>query len=120
MLSESRRTHIVTSMAANGSGVGGCWPTHDQILLRAAVLEDDEARDAWLRWRAANDPATTDAAPYGCCRRLRNLPADALDDGDATTLRSSYQATWYRNQLRLKSVPTRSSSCATRESRRWC
>jgi Uncharacterised nucleotidyltransferase len=93
-------------MTTHGNGRGNCWPTEDQVLLlRAGLLREDKARAAWLRWRANNDPQTTDR---GSVRLLplvyRNLPAGTLADADATALKSSYQAAWYRNQLRLKSV----------------
>lgn len=106
MLSEAPRTHIVKPMAVSGSGSGGCWPTEDQVLLlRAAVLDGDDASDGWSRWRARNDPKDTDR---GSVRLLplvyRNVPSEALDATDLTTLKSSYQAAWYRNQLRLKGV----------------
>src|SRR6266542_1994328 len=80
---------------------GGCWPTEDQVLLlRAGLLGPDEARAAWLRWRAEHDP---DDADRGSLRLLplvyRNLLSAGLEANDLGKLKGAYNATWFRNQL---------------------
>ncbi|MGH3055998.1 MAG: nucleotidyltransferase family protein, partial [Gaiellaceae bacterium] len=79
-------------------------PTGDQILLlRSALFEEDAAREAWARWRAANTPESADP---GSARLFplayRNLVSAGIPEPDLAQLRSAYRAAWFRNQLLLK------------------
>jgi hypothetical protein len=90
--------------AAAPRGTGGCWPTQDQILvLRAALLDVDEALAAWTRWRVAS---SLDKADRGSIRLFplvyRNLGAAGLPEPDLSKLKGAYRATWFRNQLILQ------------------
>jgi hypothetical protein len=90
-----------TAQATRDLPVGGCWPTSDQVLLlRAGLFEADRAADAWGRWRARNDPDTTDR---GSTRLLplvyRNVGAAGLSEPDLSRLKGAYRAAWFRNNV---------------------
>src|ERR1051325_11544967 len=96
-----RELRSLAGRSAAATEPHGCWPDEDQILLlRAALLEEDEAWSAWLRWRAANDLSTADR---GSLRLLplvyRNLLSAGLAEPDKSTLKGTYNAAWLRNQL---------------------
>ena len=56
--------------------LGDCWPTPDQtLLLRAALLPGEAAREAWVAWRQRASLAELD----GGSRRL--LPVRVADRG---------------------------------------
>jgi hypothetical protein len=85
------------------SRLGGAWPSERQeILLAAALSLPEPAGDAWARWRALEDPDTTD---FDSQRLLplvfRNLFATGLDDSDRARLKDLYRTWWYRNQMLL-------------------
>jgi hypothetical protein len=99
-----RSKGLAAEQAGRVAPRGGCWPTADQILLlRAALLEADEAREAWVSWRTANNPDTADG---GSLRLLplvyRNLGPASLDESDRHKLKGAYRAAWLRNQLLFK------------------
>src|SRR5215470_16570408 len=80
---------------------GGCWPTHEQVLLlRAALLEPAEAAAAWAEWRAVASPEDAD---QGSSRLFPlahgNLPADVVAPEDRAIIRGAYRAAWYRNMV---------------------
>lgn len=73
------------------------------LLLHAALLEGEEACEAWRGWRSARTLETM-AWPS---RRLLPLVATNLAgrlDEETTRLRGAYAAAWYRNGLLLRST----------------
>jgi hypothetical protein len=82
------------------------WPTHDEeLLLRAALLDGEEARDSWLRWRRierspALDPATTRLLPLVA----HNLASSGLDDPLLARGRRAQSLVWGRNQALLRAA----------------
>ena len=86
-----------------GAFVGSFWPNERQkLLLRAALLEDERAAEAWHRLRLDFD---VDALNLGEVRllplvydRLRRL---GIDDPALPKLRGLYRRTWYLSQVLL-------------------
>lgn len=84
----------------------GCWPTPEQtLLLRAALLDGDDAVAAWQAWR---ERAVFDEAG-GAAYRLMPLVHQKLSGalaGDPLVprLKGLYRHTWSRNQLLFHAV----------------
>ncbi len=82
------------------SRTSGCWPTpRERLLLEAALLDDEAARDAWERWRSTD---TLDDLDAGAQRLLpllyRRLTALGVDDPALSKLKGVYRRSWYHNQ----------------------
>jgi hypothetical protein len=80
---------------------GGCFPTLGQeLLLRAAFLQDQNAMDAWHVWKAHADLNRIDYGSYRLLplvyQNLKNL--DAQDEWMGR-LRGIHRNTWYKNNL---------------------
>jgi hypothetical protein len=82
---------------ANG---GSVWPTPAQVLLlKAALLQSDEAVEAWTQWRERSaldgvDPSSAQLYPLA----YRNLSRIGVQDPDLSELKRHYLATWVGNQ----------------------
>src|SRR5215813_6004791 len=79
----------------------GCWPTREQeLLLRAALLEDENCIAAWEQWKSRVD---VDRIDVGSKRLLplvhRNLLNRNVEDPLMVKLKAVYRRTWYENQL---------------------
>lgn len=79
----------------------GCWPNEPQrLLLQAALLEGDRAREASEAWRARIDLDLIDAGSF---RLLPLLYRAMTTRGESWEhlgrLRGVYRQTWYRNNL---------------------
>lgn len=82
---------------------GGCLPTPDQeLLLRAALIQDQSAGSAWRKWQTRVD---FDAMDWGSYRLLplvyRNLKTLCVEDELMGRLRGIHRRTWYKNNLLL-------------------
>lgn len=70
------------------------------LLLRAVLLDPEEARRSWERWRAGR---TLEAADLASIRLFplvyRNLTESGLDEADLNTLKGTYRAVWVRNHV---------------------
>ncbi len=80
---------------------GGCWPTSlQELLLRAALLDGENAIDAWEEWRSRVD---ADQLDLGSERLLplvyRNLVNRNVKDPVIGKLKAVYRRTWRDNQL---------------------
>lgn len=77
------------------------WPTPEQeLLLRVAFGEPEEALAAWRRWRERNEPDTAEPGSLRLMPLLyRRLAAIGADDPALESLKHVYRGTWYRNQL---------------------
>ncbi len=78
----------------------GVWPSAEQeLLLRAALADGQEAATAWERWAAA---VGTDRMEPGSAQLLplvyRNLNALGVEDRRLAGLKTRYAFTWARNQ----------------------
>jgi hypothetical protein len=82
------------------------WPTHDEeLLLRAALLHDERALDAWNELRPQIDLATLDGASIAAIPTLRrNLVALGIDDELFTVFKGVHRFSWARNQVLLDVV----------------
>src|SRR5574341_997684 len=83
-----------------------CWPDRRQrLLLRAALLADGDALDAWQAWKSEAD---FDQLDYGTARILpllyRNLTFLQIHDPFLRRLKGIYRRTWYANQLTLRDL----------------
>jgi Uncharacterised nucleotidyltransferase len=79
------------------------WLTEDQRdLVRACVLSDDEARQAWERWRPRyHQPIERDTGRL-LPLLYRNLAAAGVDSEEMVSLRDAYRRTIARNRLHLR------------------
>jgi hypothetical protein len=76
-------------------------PTRQQeLLLRAALLEGDEARHAWMRWQSSVDIEKLDAGSNQLLPLLyRNLRKMGTACPEMSRFKGVYRHTWYKNQL---------------------
>jgi hypothetical protein len=92
------KTHRSTHATANK---GGCWPTKEQeLLLRAALLQGNEAIAAWHDWESS---IAIDQLDQGSQRLLpllyHNLREHGVDASLVGKFKGVYRATWYKNQM---------------------
>jgi hypothetical protein len=85
-----------------------CWPTPEQdLLLRACLLSDNEAFDAWQRW---NDLIDIDSIDHGSHRLLpllyRNLERFNIESLELVRIKGVYKRTWFQNHLLFKHAQT--------------
>jgi len=80
---------------------GGFWPNRDQEnLLRAALLDGEEALRGWDAWRSTVDIDQLDPGSHRLLALLeKNLRDLAVDDPVLPKIRGVYRQFWYRNQL---------------------
>src|SRR5436190_3352548 len=83
-----------------------CWPTAQQeMLLRAALLQGQDAIEAWTRWKSSVDLQHLDAGSRRLLPQLyRNLRDQGIDDPFVTGLKTLYRRTWSDNQLLFHEV----------------
>jgi hypothetical protein len=87
--------------SAPAAFTGSCWPgPTEQLLLRAALLDDPEATAAWREWLAGDRLESAHVSE----RRLlppvyRNLMRLEADGPEMGRLRGIHRHDWYRNQL---------------------
>ena len=79
----------------------GWYPTRQQeLLLRAALLDGDSAKESWKEWRSAID---IDLIDLGSRRLLpllyRNLNRLEIHDSSANTYKGVFKLAWYKNQV---------------------
>jgi hypothetical protein len=89
-------------------------PNEGQLmLLRACLLEEAPARDAWRRWRASVDVQHLDNGCYRLVPLLwKRLSSWRVDDPDMGTFKGVYRRTWYTNQLTIARAGTLVSGLA--------
>lgn len=85
---------------------GGWWPRPEQReLLRAVLLDREDASAALGRWRGLVDLDDIDVGSFGIlpllARRLSDLASDHADDA---RIRGVHRQVWARNQLHLKAA----------------
>lgn len=85
----------------NVSERGGCWPTQSQeLLLKAALLQDQNAIDAWEKWKSNVDVRELDRGSLRLFPQLyRNLNIQGIKDSLLSTFKEAYRRTWRDNQL---------------------
>ena len=85
---------------------GASWPTpHQELLLRAALLEGDEAMQSWFDWRSRVEVDLLGRPSRRLLPLLyRNLRSLGVQDPLMPKLKRAYQSTWYRNQIRFRDM----------------
>jgi hypothetical protein len=79
--------------------------TAELLLLKAAALEGNVAREAWLSWQQSQDIALSDKASYELLPAVyRNLSEQDRGQGNGAILHGIYRKTWLQNQLHLSSA----------------
>jgi len=80
---------------------GGFWPTETQeLLLKAALLTDDQGRRAWQAWQKAADIEALDTGSFRLLPLLySNLLKLGVKDPVMPRLKGVYRHFWFRNQL---------------------
>lgn len=95
---------------------GGCWPDAGQTeLLRVCLQPEEQAREAWKRWRAAVDFERVDAGSFRLLPLVfRRVSAWSLDDPVLPRLKGVYHKAWARNQMVLAGKPAIIGAMQTR------
>lgn len=85
---------------------GFCWPTHKQeLLLRASLLQGEDALIAWHQWRATVDIECLDPESYYLLGLLyRNLSIHDVNDSHMARLKGVCRSRWYKNQLLFQKI----------------
>ena len=78
-----------------------CWPTAQQeLLLKAAISEPEDASAAWNRWISQVDISTIDQGSYRILPLVyRRLGSQLESDPRIQKLKGVYRRTWYKNQM---------------------
>jgi len=81
----------------------GCWPTWQQeLLLRAALLQGEDALSAWEKWKASVDVERLDPGSHNLLPLLYdNLATLGIKDSIMNKFKGVYRQTWYKNQLSI-------------------
>lgn len=84
----------------------GCWPTRDQeLLLRAALLQGDQALESWNEWRRS---VNLDVIDYGSHRMVpqlyRNLQRHGVKDPLMDRLKGVYRYYLYKNEILMHRI----------------
>ena len=80
---------------------GGCWPTEaQQLLLRAALLEGEDALVSWREWQRRTDIEDLDAGSSRLLPLLEwNLHRHDVRDPQMARYKSVSRHYWFSNQL---------------------
>src|SRR5262245_47798267 len=83
--------------------IGNLWPTpHQELLLGAALLNGDEALEAWEEWKVGVDVDTLDWGSQRLLPRLyKNLHLHGIDEPLVAKFKGYHRRTWCENQLRF-------------------
>ena len=81
--------------------LGGCWPTKSQeLLLKAAVLQDGAALAAWNEWTARVDIERLDTGSYRMLPLLyHSLNQLGVETSEMKRLKGVYRYAWCKNQI---------------------
>jgi len=84
----------------------GFWPTmKEEMLLKAALLEGEQAIRAWQKWRANLDTDRLDTASLQILPLLyNNLRNHHIEDPAMKIFKGFYRAFWYKNRLLFHSM----------------
>jgi hypothetical protein len=87
-------------------GAGGCWPWPVQEnLLRALLLEDGAAREAFALWRPQAELQEPDGGTFRLLPRLvATLRRLGIEDPDLPKLQGIHRMAWCRNQLLFRNL----------------
>lgn len=84
----------------------GCWPTpHQELLLRAALLQGEPALEAWNEWRRK---VNLDVIDYGSHRMVpqlyRNMQRHGVKDPLMERLKGVYRYYLYKNEILMHRI----------------
>ena len=93
--------HDINNVTVAVSDKAGCWPTKDQeLLLKAALLDHDEAKDSWNRWESRINITNIDNSSYRILPLVYwNLRSFEKDEHIAHILKGVMRKTWYANLM---------------------
>jgi len=79
------------------------WPDRSQLcLLKAALWQGDEARQAWIDWQRGTDLMAIDFSSWNLLPLAwRNLSNQGVDDPVLRECRGYYRYHWAKNQVQL-------------------
>lgn len=99
-------TTVSTETVSPASRPSGVPPTTmHRSLLRAALLPEQPALDAWREWRDSIDIETLDPESHHLLSALYpNLVRHGVEDQHTSRLKGVYRRTWYANQLLTRSL----------------
>ena len=83
--------------------VGSCWPTQEQILLlKAALLSDDDAASAWKKWDARVDIEAIDPGSFRLLPLLyHNIAPLGLRPRYLDRIKGCYRMSWTNNMMHM-------------------
>ena len=86
--------------------IGNLWPTpHQLLLLKAALLRDEPALDAWAEWKVGVD---IDSLDWGSQRLLpklyKNLHSHGIEEPLVRKFKGFHRRTWCENQLKFRKL----------------
>ena len=83
--------------------MGGHLPNEEQqLLIKATILEKDQALSAWQAWKKRVDTNHIDPGSFKLIPLLfRQLTSFGIEDPLLSRYKSVYRSIWYRNQLLL-------------------
>lgn len=86
---------------SSAPATGGCWPNEQQeLLLKAALLEGEAARAAWMSWRAKASLNKLDTASHRLLPLVyHNLRTLQIDDPLMPEMEGVHRYFWLRNQV---------------------
>ena len=96
---EIKPVHIINHQA-------GCWPTKQQeLLLRAALLENKDSIKAWHEWQSISDIDNLDSGSFRLLPLVyRNLSKFGLNGAVKNKLKGMYRLTWYSNHMLFSKI----------------
>jgi len=86
---------------AKGKHLEGCLPTnHQELLLKACLLQGEAAINAWYEWKAEVDIEQIDHDSHRLLPLLyQNLSHNSIQDQLLSRYKNIYRQTWYKNQI---------------------
>jgi hypothetical protein len=82
------------------------WLSNEQeLLLKASLLEEEEATAAWQQWKSSVDIEDIDLGSYRLLPLLyRRLSAWGVSDPLMEKIKGVYRLTWYKNQITINQI----------------
>src|SRR5262249_7172758 len=104
-LASAQADHRLRRERARYFREGWCPNETQLLLLKAALLSDDAAIDAWHQWNRSVDIETLDEGSNRLIPLLSyNLERLGLGTDDSARFRGYRRKTWFRNQLSLRTL----------------
>jgi hypothetical protein len=103
------RAPLLNTIGISDKREGNFWPAPlQELLLRAALLEGEEAAESWKEWRSRVDIGDIEQLDPGSYRLLpllyHNLKNQCAEDPIMMKLKGVYRLTWYKNQMLFHTI----------------